>query len=84
MAERLRMVLDNPSRYDAIVAEGMSEGGDLEIVTKRNGTVEGNPSVVIGFSVELADGTPARVQAVTTVKLFVLAAVAMRARYGEL
>lgn len=60
--------------YDKAVNGGidhpvLSESGDLAFYVKPNATTGGKPGVVITFSVQLPDGTMARAQATTTLKL---------------
>ena len=54
--------------FDRLVHTGLPECGDLMIAVKERATVEGNPGVVIAFTVTLPDGTRKPVQAVTTLR----------------
>lgn len=56
--------------FDKAVHEGLPECGDLAVYIKPNATVRGNPMVVVTFTVQLPDGTKARVQATTTLALY--------------
>ena len=62
---------------------GFPECGDLKIITKDAGTSQGNPIVMIAFTIDM-NGQKVPVQAVTTAKLFVGAARAIHAKYGDL
>ncbi len=79
--EFTEIFLGNDQLYDERVHSGLAEYGDLEIITKDKVTVEGNPGVCLSFTVDV-NGERKRVQCVTTVKLFMTAAAAMRGRYG--
>lgn len=79
--ESVRIVLDDPEEYDRILRSGVPEAGDLVICSKSDVTHGGSPGVVIGFTASV-DGKPVKVQAVTTLKLFLGAARAFRARHG--
>lgn len=82
MSEQIVVTLggDGTRRFDEVVHSGLSEGGDLELAVKRNGTVSGKPAVVVTFTV-LIDGVPMRAQAVTTLRALVEAVRIVGAAY---
>lgn len=67
--------------FDELVHGGCPEMGDLKFVFKDDATTSGNPAVVIAFTA-VVDGKPAKVQAVTTLNVFLSAARAANGRYG--
>jgi hypothetical protein len=60
----------------------MPECADLTIITKDDGTAEGNPIVMITFTVRMPDGTFQTVQAGTTAKCFAMAGAAVKGKYN--
>lgn len=75
--------LADAAEFDKLVSgECLQEGGDIRFVTKSHATQEGRAAVCITFTVKLPDGTLARAQAVTTARLFCLAAKMMEQRHG--
>lgn len=81
--EMVSIQLGNDQLFDEMVHGGLPEGGDLTIVTKDNGTTSGRAIVCVTFTVTLRDGSQARAQATTSVRNFLMAAAAMRGRYGD-
>ncbi len=85
--EGLRIILDDGTgkefdkRLEEFWVSGVQECGDLQLVTKTDGTMTGNPVVMITFTTRQPDGTLQKVQAVTSVKLLVTAAEAIKARH---
>lgn len=81
--ESLSISID-PAAYDRTLhpTPGMlpllPENGDLEAFVKPKATVNGKAGVVITFTVTLPDGSPARVQAVTTAALLATAGMACK------
>lgn len=64
----------NPEMFDKAVHGGidhpvLAEGGDLAVYVKPDATHGGNPMAVITFSVQLPDGSMARAQAATTLRI---------------
>lgn len=64
----------SPEMFDKAVHGGidhpvLKEGGDLAVYIKPNATVGGNPMAVFTFTVQLPDGSLARAQCATTLKL---------------
>ena len=81
--EQLIIKLNEVDLFDKSVHGGLPEGGDITLVTKDDGT-EGHRAVVcIIWTTRLPDGTLRNVQAVTTVRNFLMAAAALRGRYGD-
>lgn len=64
-------------------AQGAQDTGDLHIVTKDNGTREGNPIAILAFTA-VVNGKPTLVQTVTTVKLLKFTLGALNGKYPEL
>lgn len=86
MPETLDITLDDGTgqAYDEALRETtLPEGADLRIITKDRATQGGRPAVMVTFTVHLPDGSRRRVQAVTTARLFLMAAAAVRGRYPE-
>ena len=83
MADALVIDFDD-ALYDKAVRVGPPEGGDLRLIVKDRATVDGWPAVAITFTVQMPDGKLQQVQAVTTAKLFLGAATALRARVAAL
>ena len=75
--EAIKLTLDDPSRFDAILEECPAEGGDLEVVTKPGATTSGRPAALLTFTVDLG-GELRRVQATTTVQNLLMAAAALQ------
>lgn len=80
----LTINLDSPNVFDAILENSLPEGQDASIVVKPKATQGGNPAVMMTFTVQLPNGEPATAQTVVTAREFLAAAVAIRARYGDL
>ena len=79
--EGIKIILDpdnNGKDFDEALKNTLPEAGDLSVIVKHNGTVNGNSLVMMKFSVQLPDGKIATAQAVTTAKLFDSAAAAVR------
>jgi len=79
--------LDDTKHFNSILKASMADTEDCTIVTKPHGTVEGRPVVMISFQSKLPGrgktsfGTA---QKVLTVREFLRAADAIRARYGDM
>lgn len=56
----------------------LPERGDMAVYVKPNATEKGNAMVAVTFTVQLPDGSFARVQAVTTAALFIAAGSAVK------
>lgn len=84
--EHFAVTLDDGTgkAYDEALKDSLPEGGDLKAITKNDGTVQGNPIVLLTFTVQMPDGTIRKAQAATSVKLFLFAARLMAAKYGDL
>lgn len=80
--EKVSILLRNPGEYDKAVHSGLAEGGDMLLITKDGVTNEGNPGIVITFTVQLPDGTLHRAQSSTTLKAFLTAAQVIAAAYA--
>lgn len=81
--ESIRIEID-PKAYDRSVygtadVPALSEGADLSIYLKPKGTVGGLTAAVLTFTVHMPDGSIARAQATTTLKILADAAVVLRA-----
>ena len=72
------------SRFGHRLSEMLPDDGSPEVITLRRGTESGRPIVMITFQVDVGDGVLQRAQTVLTMREFVAAADAMRARYGGL
>lgn len=82
--EKFEVKLNQVERYDEIIANCLPDFGDGEIVTKDNGMESGRAIVMIAFTVQLPDGTTATAQTVTSVRMFLMAARILAAKYtGE-
>ena len=68
--------------FDEALKGTLPDAGDLKVITKNDATVGGKPAVMLTFTVQLPDGTMQRVQTVTTAKMFVSAAAAVKGRYN--
>jgi hypothetical protein len=81
--EHTTIILDDGTgkAFDHAPRNSLPDGGDLRIITKDNATTEGNAAVLLTFTVEFPDGNLHNAQTVTTVRLFLAAAAAMRGRY---
>lgn len=66
MPESIEVSID-ADRFDEVVHESLSEGGDLEIVVKPGATRAGRPAVAVTFTVGVR-GKTRRAQAVTTLR----------------
>ena len=58
------------ARFDELVHTGLPEGRNIEMASKMGATVNGEPAIVVSFTVQLPDGSTARAQAATTLKAF--------------
>jgi hypothetical protein len=87
--ESIKLILDpdQGKSFDAIIHNKdilrLPDFGDLTVVTKDKGTVNGNPIVALAFGVKLPDGRVAIAQTVTTVRLLQFALDGIRAKYGN-
>lgn len=81
--EVVKTILDDGSgkAFDAALRGTLRDGGDLQIITKNDGTRDGHPCLMLTFSVQLPDGTIRQVQTVTTVRNFLASAGAVAGRY---
>ena len=68
--------------FDDALKDTLPDGGDLQIITKDAGTVNGNPVAILTFTVELPDGTFRKAQTVTTVALLMGTLAILRGKYG--
>lgn len=74
MAELVNVEL-SPEKFDKALRGGLDDlpvlpdRGDLSVYFKPNATVSGKGAAVLTFTVQLPDGTFARVQTVTTAAL---------------
>jgi len=88
MPEMVRVTMgpEGDDRFDELVhgSGSLSDGGDLELAVKRDGTQGGKPAVVASFTVRLPDGEIARVQTVTTLRVLLTATETLRLAYPEL
>lgn len=85
--EHLPVKLNEPDLFDITVhgqdgVRTLMDAGDLQIITKDNGTHSGRALACLTFTVDV-DGKPVRVQTVTTVRLLTSAFAILRGRYGE-
>lgn len=76
---RLDVVLEEPAFSDYSGKEIIHLTGTIRVACLEGGTVSGKPSVGLGF--ELPDGKV--VLAETTLALFLTAADAFKAKYGD-
>lgn len=81
--EQLHVQLNSVKRFDEVIGNSLPEGGDLEIITKDAGMKSGNGCVMFTFSVQLPDGTLARAQSVTTMRMFRAIANAIVTSYDD-
>lgn len=81
--EQVVVKLGDDARFDQCCHGGLPEGGDLEIVTKDRGTIQGRAIALLTFTVRLPDWTAARAQSATTVRNLMMALAALRGRYGD-
>jgi hypothetical protein len=60
--QAIRLLLEEGD-FDGIVhhAKALSDGGDLTIAVKENGTLEGRPVVVLSFTVEVPKTTKKKI-----------------------
>lgn len=82
--EHIAVHLGDDALYDDTVRGpgALRECGDLKLVTKDIGTVQGMPVVAITFTVQLPDGSLRPVQCTTTYNALEMAIAALRGRYG--
>lgn len=86
--EHLDIVLNDQAKFDAAVhgdgqLPSLPEGGDLALITKDGVTSSGRALACLTFTVTLPDGSRARAQHVTTVRLLTMMLAALRGRYGD-
>lgn len=81
--EALKIKLNNVKRFDEIIKASLPEDGDMEIITKDAGMVTGRGIVMVTFTVRLPDGTKARAQSVTSLRMFKSMADAINATYDN-
>ena len=85
--EHTTIILDDGSgrEFDArLKGQGvLQDYGDLEVITKDNGTAGGRPIVMLSFHVITPIGR-FRVQTVTTARMLVTAARAITGKYPNL
>ena len=75
--EHVSIAINQPAEFDDAVYNALPEGGDLKIITKDNATAEGNPAVVLTFTVQIPSGERKRAQSVTTLRAFLAAAAGL-------
>lgn len=81
MSEMITTIFDDGSgRFDKALQGTPPEGGDLTIITKENGTKNGEPIVLLGFTVALGDKKH-KVATVTTVRNLIAAVSALVGAY---
>lgn len=71
-------------RFDQVVHNGLTEGGDVEVIVKDRATRDGCPGVAITFTVGLPDGSVARAQCVMTGRQMIAIGDAIRGRFAHL
>lgn len=81
--EALRTKLNDVDRFDEVIRTSLPDCGDMEIITKDAGMQSGRGIVMITFSVQLPDGTMARAQSVTTMRMFRAIALAVFSTYSD-
>lgn len=81
--EAISVILDNSEEFDKAVQGGLPDAGDVRMISKSGLTREGNPGVVITFTVQLPDQELAQAKSVVTLRQFLMAAAALRGRHGE-
>lgn len=83
--ERVAVIIDNGSglAYDAALMDTLPECADLTLITKDGAMESGAPGIMVTFTVRLPDGSLRRVQAVTSLRVFLAAVKAIKAKYGE-
>lgn len=81
--EVLNIKLNDIDRFDEVISNSLLEGGDLEIVTKDAGMESGRACVMLTFTVALPDGSRARAQSVTTMRMFRAIANAIVSSYDD-
>lgn len=69
---------------DALKDNTLQDYGDVRLITKDNATTEGNPAIMITFGVLQTNGIAKKAQVVTTAKLFLMAAKAIKNKYPDL
>lgn len=79
----LNVQLNGIERFDEVIGNSLPEGGDLEIITKDVGTKSGRACVMFTFTVELPDGSLARAQTVTSMRMFRAIANAIVSTYDD-
>lgn len=60
----------------------LMDAGDLQIITKDEGTESGRAVACLTFTVDV-DGKPVRAQTVTTVRLLTMVLSILKGRYGD-
>lgn len=70
MPETFRLILNNSKRYDEVLDDSLRQAGDVEIIVKHDAMMSGRAAVMVTLDVELPDGTIARAQGVTTMRIF--------------
>lgn len=82
--EQLRVLLNEPKRYDKAVHGGLPEGRDTVVITKDGAMVSGAPGAVIAFTVQLPNGEKELAQTTLSVRNLIALGRLLSGRYPEL
>lgn len=82
--ESFAILINKQDEYQKVLDGSLPDLGDAVIITKDGATVEGQPAVMIAFTVRMPDGSFKVVQTVTTLKLFLTVADTLKATYNWL
>lgn len=81
--EQIDIKLNNVERFKEVIENSLPDGGGLEIITNDSAMKSGRAGVMLTFTVQLPDGSIARAQAVTTMRMFRAIANAIVASYDD-
>lgn len=79
--ETIDLRIGSVASYDELVHGSAAQASLMTIASKPLATRDGNPGIVVAF-MALVDGRPVRVQAATTLRIFVAAARALAVAHG--
>ncbi len=87
--DQLNIVLGDDATFDRIVHRGIGDAAAIAqasivtIATKDKVTISGRAGAVIGFHVQMPDGSLRTAQATVSVRHLTTVLAALRGRYGE-
>lgn len=70
-------------KFNRVKEHSLQNDGQIRFYTKEQGTIEGNPIIMISFKVMQDNGQIKNVQSVTTLNLFMAAVDILKQKYSD-